>query len=82
MSTVQVELPSTLTAEWIEGPWDFEREVYRDASIVLFFGEHSIGQIPIPDGFSKTVPAAQAAIDCIVAEFLREKLFGIERKGI
>jgi hypothetical protein len=74
MATVELKLPSTLTAEWIEGgiQADFTR---ADASIVLYFGGNSIGIIPIPDGFDKKVPMARAAIDCIVAEFLREKLF-------
>ncbi len=79
---IKLTLPSSLTAEWLQGAWDFERETYKDASIVLFFGEYSVGIIPIPDGFAKHVPMAQGAVDGIVAEFLRKKLFTTEREDV
>jgi hypothetical protein len=77
---VTLTLPSTLRAEWIEGgiQADFTR---ADAKIYLFFGECSIAAIDIPKGFDRKVPMAQYAIDSIVADFLRDKLFDMGRRS-
>ncbi len=80
MAELKLTLPATLTAQWVEGgiQEDFTR---ADAKIYLYFGECSVGQILIPKGFDKKAPMAQYAIDSIVADFLRDRLFDMGRRS-
>jgi hypothetical protein len=71
MADVKVALPSSLTAEWIA-----PAEAGGRGVIGLFFGEHIIGFIGIPEGYNAEVPMARVAVDRIASTFLAERLFG------
>ena len=48
--------------------------------IALFFGEHVLGFVGIPEQYNGTVPMARVAVDRIASTFLAERLFGTDEE--
>jgi hypothetical protein len=79
---MEIQLPSTLNAVYVEGEFDRQTRTFERGVVELRFGESKIGQLPVTDNQHKRLSAdgfiasdeyRQRELDDVVAAWLQEK---------